>query len=84
MGPINTADAAYGIGYRDGQCARDLKWVNGKANSEDWILNELGPYNNSGEGNMGACCAEMDLWEANMILHSRYLDTSHNHVSRNS
>jgi cellulose 1,4-beta-cellobiosidase len=41
--------------------------VNGKANSEGWTPNSRDPYKNSGEGDMGACCAEMDLWEANMF-----------------
>jgi len=67
MGGDNAAGAPYGTGYCDGQCARDLKWVNGKANSEGWTPNTADPYNNSGEGNMGACCAEMDLWEANKM-----------------
>merc|ERR1712072_642098 len=67
LGANNKAGAPYGTGYCDGQCARDLKWVNGKANSEGWTPNTADPYNNSGEGNMGACCAEMDIWEANMI-----------------
>merc|ERR1711939_1130312 len=67
LGANNKAGAPYGTGYCDGQCARDLKWVNGKANSEGWTPNTADPYNNSGEGNMGACCAEMDIWEANMV-----------------
>merc|ERR1719213_689929 len=66
-GALNEAGAPYGTGYCDGQCARDLKWVAGKANSEGWIPNKADPYNNSCEGNMGACCAEMDLWEANKV-----------------
>jgi len=49
------------------QCARDLKWVGGKANSEGWTPNKADPYNNSGEGDMGACCAEIDLWEATRL-----------------
>ena len=49
------------------QCARDLKWVNGKVNNEGWVLESKGSYNNSGQGDMGACCAEMDLWEANKV-----------------
>merc|ERR1711865_1186008 len=65
MSPTNSAGAPYGTGYCDAQCARDLKWVSGKSNSEGWIPSKSDPYNNSGEGNMGACCAEMDLWEAN-------------------
>jgi len=63
----NKAGAAYGTGYCDGQCARDLKWVKGKANVEGWNTNPDDPYDNSGIGEMGACCAEMDLWEANSI-----------------
>lgn len=64
-GPTNKAGAAYGTGYCDGQCARDLKWVKGKANVGGWNPNPSDPYDNSGIGDMGACCAEMDLWEAN-------------------
>jgi len=67
MSSTNKAGAPYGTGYCDGQCARDLKWVAGKANSEGWKPNANDPYDNSGEGDMGACCAEMDLWEANMM-----------------
>jgi len=67
MGESNTAGAAYGTGYCDGQCARDLKWVNGKSNSDGWVPNKADPYDNSGTGDMGACCAEMDLWEANKV-----------------
>jgi len=29
--------------------------------------NITGSYNNSGQGDMGACCAEMGLWEANKV-----------------
>jgi len=61
----NKAGAAYGTGYCDGQCARDLKWVKGKANVEGWTPASKDPYGNCGQGEMGACCAEMDLWEAN-------------------
>jgi len=66
-GATNKAGAAYGTGYCDGQCARDLKWVNGVGNMEGWIPNPQDPYDNSGTGPMGACCAEMDLWEANKV-----------------
>merc|ERR1711967_106247 len=65
MGPTNEAGAAYGTGYCDGQCARDLKFVKGEANIKDWKVNTNAPYHNSGTGSFGACCAEMDLWEAN-------------------
>lgn len=61
--PSNKIGAKYGAGYCDSQCPRDLKWIGGKGNVEGWkqIANDA----NSGIGNIGACCAEMDLWEAN-------------------
>ena len=67
MGETNKAGAAYGSGYCDGQCTRDLKWVNGKDNNEGWVPNKADPYDNRGSGDMGACCAEMDLWEPNKV-----------------
>ncbi|KAK8091431.1 Esterase/lipase/thioesterase [Apiospora hydei] len=30
------AGAKYGTGYCDSQCARDLKWIDGKGNAEGW------------------------------------------------
>ncbi|KAK8044309.1 hypothetical protein PG993_004333 [Apiospora rasikravindrae] len=61
----NKAGAKYGTGYCDSQCPKDLKFIDGKANSEGW----KGSSNdaNSGVGTLGACCAEMDIWEANSI-----------------
>lgn len=63
--PSNKAGAKYGTGYCDSQCPRDLKFINGQANVEGW----KGSSNdaNAGVGNHGACCAEMDIWEANSI-----------------
>ncbi|KAI1433307.1 cellulose 1,4-beta-cellobiosidase [Xylaria sp. CBS 124048] len=63
--PSNTAGAKYGTGYCDSQCARDLKFIGGKANIEGWAPSTNDP--NSGIGDMGACCSEMDIWEANSI-----------------
>ncbi|KAF2645710.1 exoglucanase-like protein 1 precursor [Massarina eburnea CBS 473.64] len=61
----NKAGAKYGTGYCDAQCPHDLKFIQGKANSEGW---EPSPNDkNAGSGKMGACCPEMDLWEANSI-----------------
>ncbi|KAF1950176.1 exoglucanase-like protein 1 precursor [Byssothecium circinans] len=61
----NKAGAKYGTGYCDAQCPHDLKFIDGKANSEGW---EPSPNDkNAGSGKMGACCPEMDLWEANSI-----------------
>ncbi|TVY32978.1 Endo-beta-1,4-glucanase [Lachnellula occidentalis] len=48
-GPLNSAGAKYGTGYCDAQCPSQ-NYINGVAN-----------FN----GTLGACCAEMDLWEAN-------------------
>jgi len=62
----NEAGAAYGTGYCDAQCPRDLKWIKGKANIKPkWVPNEKDPMKNIGEGGRGICCAELDLWEAN-------------------
>lgn len=48
----NSAGAKFGTGYCDAQCPHDIHFVDGKAN-----LN----------GNVGTCCPEMDIWEANSI-----------------
>ncbi|KAL5399343.1 Esterase/lipase/thioesterase [Paraphaeosphaeria minitans] len=61
----NKAGAKYGTGYCDSQCPHDIKWINGAANSEGWEPNPNDK--NAGSGKLGACCAEMDLWEANSI-----------------
>ncbi|KAF2113609.1 exoglucanase-like protein 1 precursor [Lophiotrema nucula] len=60
-----TPGAKYGTGYCDAQCARDLKFVDGQANAEGWQPSSNDP--NAGVGKKGACCAEMDVWEANSI-----------------
>jgi len=59
----NKAGAKYGTGYCDSQCPRDIKFINGEANVGSWggAPNDA----NSGVGAFGACCAEMDIWEAN-------------------
>ncbi|KAI4596158.1 Exoglucanase 1 [Pestalotiopsis sp. 9143b] len=61
----NTAGAKYGTGYCDSQCPSDVKFIDGVANSVDWTpsSNDV----NAGTGSKGACCAEMDIWEANSI-----------------
>lgn len=58
--PTNKAGAKYGTGYCDAQCARDLKFVGGKANIEGWVPSSNDA--NAGVGPYGACCAEMDVW----------------------
>jgi cellulose 1,4-beta-cellobiosidase len=63
--PANKAGAKYGTGYCDSQCPRDLKFINGAANVEGWTPSANDA--NAGTGNYGACCAEMDIWEANSI-----------------
>ncbi|KAG8917859.1 Exoglucanase 1 [Tulasnella sp. 417] len=59
----NKAGAKYGTGYCDSQCPRDLKFINGEANVAGWD----GTSANSGTGNYGSCCNEMDIWEANSV-----------------
>lgn len=61
--PTNKAGAKYGTGYCDAQCARDLKFVGGKGNVEGWAASTNDA--NAGVGPMGACCAEIDVWESN-------------------
>ncbi|KAH6909061.1 cellobiohydrolase I-I [Coprinopsis sp. MPI-PUGE-AT-0042] len=61
----NKAGAKYGTGYCDSQCPRDVKFIDGEANVEGWNASPTDP--NAGTGQYGACCAEMDIWEANSI-----------------
>ncbi|KAL1841189.1 hypothetical protein VTK73DRAFT_3569 [Phialemonium thermophilum] len=63
--PSNKAGAKYGTGYCDSQCPRDLKFIDGKANSASWQPSSNDQ--NAGVGGMGSCCAEMDIWEANSV-----------------
>jgi len=61
----NDAGAKYGTGYCDAQCPQDLKFINGEANVVDWEPSDTDV--NTGTGNYGSCCTEMDIWEANSI-----------------
>ncbi|KAJ9151040.1 Glucanase [Coniochaeta hoffmannii] len=63
--PTNKAGAKYGTGYCDAQCPRDLKFINGEANSAEWTPSSNDQ--NAGVGGYGSCCTEMDIWEANSI-----------------
>jgi cellulose 1,4-beta-cellobiosidase len=63
--PGNAAGAKYGTGYCDAQCPHDIKWINGEANMLNWQPSPNDP--NSGVGQYGTCCIEMDIWEANKI-----------------
>ncbi|KAI1304037.1 glycoside hydrolase [Xylaria venustula] len=63
--PTNKAGAKYGTGYCDAQCPRDLKFIDGKANSAQWTPSSNDQ--NAGVGEMGSCCSEMDIWEANSV-----------------
>ncbi|TVY84615.1 putative 1,4-beta-D-glucan cellobiohydrolase B [Lachnellula suecica] len=65
LSSTNKAGAAYGTGYCDAQCPRDLKFIEGSANVDGWTPSSTSV--NSGVGTKGACCAEMDIWEANSI-----------------
>ncbi|KAK1223424.1 Exoglucanase 1 [Marasmius sp. AFHP31] len=63
MGGSNAAGAKYGTGYCDTQCPHDIKFIDGKANVEGWEPSDSDA--NAGKGDVGACCNEMDIWEAN-------------------
>jgi cellulose 1,4-beta-cellobiosidase len=49
----------------DSQCPRDLKFIQGQANIEGWTPSTNNA--NTGVGNSGSCCAELDIWEGNSI-----------------
>ncbi|TFK31027.1 glycoside hydrolase, partial [Crucibulum laeve] len=61
----NKAGAKYGTGYCDSQCPRDVKFIAGEANVQGWTPSSNDA--NAGAGNYGACCNEMDIWEANSV-----------------
>ncbi|TEY46765.1 hypothetical protein BOTCAL_0314g00020 [Botryotinia calthae] len=63
--PTNKAGAKYGTGYCDAQCPQDMKFVDGTANVEGWVPDSNSA--NSGTGNIGSCCSEFDVWEANSM-----------------
>ncbi|KAF9077774.1 glycoside hydrolase [Rhodocollybia butyracea] len=63
--PTNKAGAQYGTGYCDSQCPHDIKFIDGVANTDGWTPSTNN--GNTGTGNTGSCCAEMDIWEANSI-----------------
>jgi len=63
----NNAGAKYGTGYCDAQCPHDIKFIDGEANVIDWTPDPNDQANNMGSGKYGACCAEMDIWEANSM-----------------
>lgn len=64
--PTNKAGAAYGTGYCDAQCPQDIKFINGQANIMDWIPDPNGDPD-SGFGEYGSCCTELDIMESNSI-----------------
>lgn len=61
-GLANTAGAKYGTGYCDAQCPHDIKFIKGAANVDEWDSQAIPPV-----GKYGACCTEMDIWEANRM-----------------
>ncbi|KAK4575049.1 hypothetical protein LTR86_000901 [Recurvomyces mirabilis] len=63
--PTNKAGTKYGTGYCDSQCPQDIKFIAGKANNGNWTPSANSA--NTGAGATGACCSEMDIWEANSI-----------------
>jgi len=68
-GNVNTAGAKYGTGYCDAQCPQGMKFVNSLANLGEeyaYVKNpELKEVKVGPMGKHGACCAEMDIFEAN-------------------
>ena len=42
-----------------------MKWISGETNNEGWEASDNDA--NAGKGYYGACCVEMDIWEANSM-----------------
>lgn len=64
----NKAGAVYGLGRCDAKCTRSVKFSRGQANLDGWDAA-------TGTGELGSCCPELRLWEANketssMSLHA--------------
>ena len=57
-------------GYCDAPCPHDIKFINCVANCKGWVPNPNDLISNMGIGNMGSCCAEMDIWEPNSMATS--------------
>ncbi|CAL4145399.1 unnamed protein product [Meganyctiphanes norvegica] len=64
----NEVGANFGTGYCDAQCPHDVKWVAGEANCNNWKPSPTDQ--NSGAGQYGCCCYEMDIFEANNMAAS--------------
>jgi cellulose 1,4-beta-cellobiosidase len=64
----NKAGAKYGTGYCDAQCPHDVKWIHGEANVKNWTKGD--PSRGPSEGHYGACCQELDIWEANSMANA--------------
>jgi cellulose 1,4-beta-cellobiosidase len=61
--PTNKAGAAYGTGYCDASCSTSSKYIGGKANYDEWVIDGSDPT--GGSGSYGACCPEFDIWNSN-------------------
>ncbi|WYZ44021.1 hypothetical protein EsH8_VII_000457 [Colletotrichum jinshuiense] len=61
--PLNKAGAKYGTGYCDASCIQSNRFVDGKANLENWTPSATDPHR--GTGALGACCPEFDVWNSN-------------------
>ncbi|EPE27520.1 Concanavalin A-like lectins/glucanase [Glarea lozoyensis ATCC 20868] len=69
----NTAGAAYGTGYCDASCPRDLRFINGQANVKNWTETPDSPESTVaqyGFGLRGSCCAQLDVFNGNSISSS--------------
>ena len=64
------AGAQYGLGYCDAQCPHDMKFIGGTANVDGWTPSTNDA--NAGFGDLGTCCYEMDIWEANRYIFIGY------------
>jgi cellulose 1,4-beta-cellobiosidase len=78
--PSNKAGAKYGTGYCDSKCPHNVKFIAGEVSLikssrasiscltctiQANILGWNTTYDEPGSGRYGACCTELDIWEAN-------------------
>ncbi|KAJ4291096.1 hypothetical protein N0V90_010294 [Kalmusia sp. IMI 367209] len=65
--PCGLSGSLYLVGMdEDGGLARNLRFVSGEANVEEWVPNPINAIF-PGTGKYGSCCPEIDIWEANSI-----------------
>ncbi|KAG9229927.1 exo-cellobiohydrolase [Amylocarpus encephaloides] len=63
----NQAGAAFGTGYCDASCPRNLRFVNGVANVANWTQIPDDNFGDQSFGLRGSCCPQVDIFNGNSI-----------------